>query len=359
MKKEFGFDYEDMVKKRALTDEANNYTLSTDDVFFQIKFYDPAREPGYNAEADHGWKIHISICDEINDENAEIDKKSNLGRENLSKGWDIAKNILLNNRVGLVKVVRPERIPFREKTGNLMVYDTNKGFHFRNELGMEAGKQITIYAFRQPHLNWNNIVTEITTEFIAAGIQPSCLPFGNEPIKNNPYFSYRNDLRHEKEINTNNRYMHVTGYSNPLGHPPIFTFQEEIYPNAPKVPTWEDVTKRKSPEPFSRELIDLLNKEVQREKEESTKPVEPSERVVSLLSPEEMLKKYFSTEKKSQGPSSSKEPQERSLSREIEKEGTSSSSEETEEETSSSGEDEEDSSSSSEEPKEKISNINT
>lgn len=114
-------------------------------------------------QANEGWKIHISIDD--NDE------------DNLIKGWRIISQILMENYVYLFKVVDDQHLPME---GYLNEEETSEG-----------GKQITIFAFKQPEMNWRPILQRITEELTENHIQPSYLPISDNPIVGSHYLSYR------------------------------------------------------------------------------------------------------------------------------------------------------------------------
>lgn len=69
-----------------------------------------------------GWKIHIAVS-----------------QDNVEAAWDIVKDILIDERIAEVKVVRPG-----------VVFDE-----------FERGKQITIYQFCNPDRNWEMILQRI------------------------------------------------------------------------------------------------------------------------------------------------------------------------------------------------------
>lgn len=130
---------------------------------------------------EYGWKFSISLEDRI----------ENNACANLSKAWDLIIPIFFKNKITRMKIWC---------MGNSMseCLSSISGENGKEKIlkGVEAGKQITIYASMNQEINidgWNKIFLNITKEFIKAGIVPSCRPIGSFPLGNNPYISYRND----------------------------------------------------------------------------------------------------------------------------------------------------------------------
>ena len=80
-----------------------------------------------------GWKIHVSIA-----------------REDVEKAWDAICPLLIHHGVYQTKV-------------RAMIY----------EYPLQPGKEIVIYAFKSPGLDWNKILNEIEDALNSAHISPS------------------------------------------------------------------------------------------------------------------------------------------------------------------------------------------
>lgn len=114
-----------------------------------------------------GWKFHVSIDD--------------TDPENIEKGWNLVKEILIRERVYISKVVSSVR----------QMVETQDLAR-----GEQRGKQITIYT--APHRDrgleaWSNLVSEITRVLAQNGIAPSYRPEGDEQIEGSNYVSFRYD----------------------------------------------------------------------------------------------------------------------------------------------------------------------
>ena len=57
----------------------------------------------------------------------------------------------------------------------------------------QRGKQITLYQFRDPNLDWQKILTEITQTLKDNNIKPGHAPPSDHPIAGSNYVYYRND----------------------------------------------------------------------------------------------------------------------------------------------------------------------
>ncbi len=147
------FSYENLQSKKYVMHRG--YTATEKGQFFWV-----ARDQG-NASADKlGWKIHISLDD------ADIN--------NISKGWNIVKDILIGSNLDYFKVV----IPGVKKDQIASNY--------------EIGRQITIYATDDPRV-YPNIIQRITDEFVKQGVNPGFKPMTDRQVSGSNYFYYRND----------------------------------------------------------------------------------------------------------------------------------------------------------------------
>lgn len=147
-----------------------------------------------------GWKLQVSIDDSDNENQ----------NSNLERGWNIVMGHLVRNRTGLFKVIP-------------------KGMHMQ---GLERGKQITIYLWRDHKTaeEWSTILQQIEEELACAQIRPSYRPpSSNAVINGSHYFSLRND------DNGNGNYQAPTEAIDPeLDNSPyvgIIIYVSRNYPN--------------------------------------------------------------------------------------------------------------------------------
>ena len=119
-----------------------------------------------NFDKSHSLKIHLCLPEE------------NEGK--FSEGWSIAAFILMKNGVNLFKIVR-------------------HGLKMSSQ-EYQAGKDITIYAYKTPSLsqkNWCAIMEEITKKLVSKGVKPGYKQMSNKKnkderyIKGSSFFSYR------------------------------------------------------------------------------------------------------------------------------------------------------------------------
>ncbi len=143
-----------------------NSTLSEEDRTSNIEHEKGARQ---------GLKLHISIHP-----------------EQIKEGWDIVLNVMHKHGVAEAKIANPMH---KDETPD----------------GQEPGKEITIYAFRDPHrkvldsqkgtkASWEQIIREITLELSAANIRPGSLATSvsahgtsEQAIPGSIYVSWRED----------------------------------------------------------------------------------------------------------------------------------------------------------------------
>lgn len=116
-----------------------------------------------------GWKFHVSIDD--NDKN------------NIAAGWNIVKDILVAHNVFFSKVV---------------ACDYTMEHTLREDIGVQRGKQITIYMASHPNRTverWRVLAADITRELANANIQPSYRPDAESdiPIQGSNYVSFTCD----------------------------------------------------------------------------------------------------------------------------------------------------------------------
>lgn len=253
--------YENILKQRNVlyhitgTEETSYYMASVVDNFIKLTLY-----PNSDREV-KGWKLHISIDD------------TNV--THLEKAWDVTVGILVKHKIVKSKLatyfdrVNNIHIPLHKRKGQRLCMNpiaadetttstseptttlsTEVGSDpaILIENGLEAGKQITIYASAENRDDWHSILQEITTALINANIQPSCLPYGNNRLKNNPYISYRNDCR--PGAGDTVEYQENIGHANPYNYEDIFQVMRDFdlgdYEN--EVPTWEAVVGESIPD---------------------------------------------------------------------------------------------------------------
>jgi len=163
-----------------------------------------------------GWKFHISIND----------KEPN----NIKEGWNLVKDILIEHRVYNSKVV-PQGKVMEEQ-----VIDDEP-------IGVQRGKQITIYAFYQPEKDWAPILQEITKALANNHIEPSYRAPGDREVKGSNYITYRCDgIYNDKKGNCPfPRGVPWTDYSNEIGEDPFKDISVDV-DNQPDIPDWEEPT---------------------------------------------------------------------------------------------------------------------
>lgn len=113
-------------------------------------------------EVRYGWKIHISLDDEISG--------------NIEKAWNVLVGLFIAKRINLVKLI--------DKGDKDITVHPN--YH---------GRQITIYSDLEPFTvgEWREILQEINDELVRAGVFPGYISKICQPIEGSSYFSYRND----------------------------------------------------------------------------------------------------------------------------------------------------------------------
>ncbi len=126
----------------------------------------PKNVPKRNTD---GWKIHVSIDDEEDD-------------DNLATAWRIVAEELMQENIYGFKIVTAENLPLRDKT-----------LRENGQRVSQRAKQITIYSGVDVDRDkdWQHILQNITDRLVARGIRPSYLPQSDNPIRGSPYFSYR------------------------------------------------------------------------------------------------------------------------------------------------------------------------
>lgn len=175
-----GFSYTDLQKnlKNPLLDSIRKTDYSAfinmankDFFYFQRTNTESSRN---TRQADKGLKLHVSL-----DTHPE---------GNIEKGWEIVRNILMENDVNYFKIIRPEQL---KKSSNYLE---------------DPGREITIYAFRENDCQFDGgkpstdhvkrfekIIEEITCKLAEAGVQPAALPKKDTAIEGSNYISWRND----------------------------------------------------------------------------------------------------------------------------------------------------------------------
>lgn len=125
-----------------------------------------------------GWKLHVAISDEGLEEmagnqiNFDQYDESNLGR-----GWNIVKDAI--DRYGIMQ-------------SKVVVPGTRLHEHER-----QHGKQITIYYFFQPGLNWQQIIQDIEDGLNNAQIRPDNMAQTDTRIQGAQFVSYRYEAINE------------------------------------------------------------------------------------------------------------------------------------------------------------------
>ena len=113
------------------------------------------------SAATQGWKLHISIDD-----------------KSLPAAWDIIQKELVKHSVKYSKVV-----------------DNNTRDEMASNAGHEAGKQVTIYCFKEKKTSqqWQDLMQDTTQALKKAKIKSGPLAESDNAIKGSRYFSYRYD----------------------------------------------------------------------------------------------------------------------------------------------------------------------
>jgi hypothetical protein len=113
-----------------------------------------------------GWKFHIAINDAKGEE------------QNLKDAWDIVKNVAIDYGLSHVKVTAPDK-------------------YMATDHPDEPGSQITIYAFKNPHISpgkWQEILARVTLELAVNVIKPGPCSYNDKPVLGSNYVTYRNDM---------------------------------------------------------------------------------------------------------------------------------------------------------------------
>ena len=171
------FDYRKVsaqYKDNAFVEAAkcDNYSfgLNYGSVYLGLMLRDTSKEedyetryPAYCRKRQTGWKLHISIDDSDAD--------------NIKKGWDIVRDVLMKYRVYSAKCISDIERP-------LVSQDESQN-----------GKQITIYMFKEERdpAQWQAIATEIELALRANHIRADRRAEGDQAIAGSHYMSYRND----------------------------------------------------------------------------------------------------------------------------------------------------------------------
>jgi hypothetical protein len=137
----------------------------------------PPKNPSYTMQISSCKpKIHISLDDSSSD--------------NLEKGFNVVKEILMRYRVGYFKVIRPQ----------FHLHDIKQG---TEKIPLDAGKEITIYLECNPEIlptstssanlgmTWQQILTEITVGFEQQKVRPGYTPAGVNLLKLDPFYEYQ------------------------------------------------------------------------------------------------------------------------------------------------------------------------
>lgn len=153
--------------------------------FFTLTYQ---RSTSLTKKHEQGWKFHISIDDAINDNSDDV---KNGYSNNLARGWNIVKDVLVKYEIYHAKAVKP-------------------GCNFSTDLDKaQHGKQITTYqnldARADNPIFWGMVLAEIESALIAAKVKPCRnnvlnkdlkIPSSNNPDSagNSQYCSCRNDF---------------------------------------------------------------------------------------------------------------------------------------------------------------------
>jgi hypothetical protein len=163
-----------------------------------------------------GWKFHVSIDDSEPD--------------NIEKGWNLVKDILIENRVYASKVVAK---------GHQMV----KTIVLQE--GLQRGKQITIYTSQ--HIDrdlqsWVALIRDITVSLTLNEVKPSFRPITDELINGSNYVTFRAD-GYTDELGNNFGFVDDENWLDGVSHEELAAYRGiMINPpveNQPEVPNWE------------------------------------------------------------------------------------------------------------------------
>lgn len=138
-----------------------------------------------NAKMSYGWKIHISIDD------------SDKGKHNLSRAWDIIKDIIIKHDIQKAKVVTPD--------GNFAYNQNLAQFGKQGTLACLSDFRVTQHSF------WQEILQEIEEAFIKHRIAPDPTPTAHheQRITGSHYCTYRNDAKFRP---SHEKYAHILSY---------------------------------------------------------------------------------------------------------------------------------------------------
>lgn len=132
--------------------------------FFLARSHLTEEDQVENTLAKVGWKLHVSIDD--------------TDAANLAEGWNRIKDVLIAHRVYFAKVIEKGHNPLEDEVIN-------------SRIGLQAGKQITIYTFYQPAKDWEVIMVDITRALaVDPPVMPSYRAPGDRPVQGSNYITY-------------------------------------------------------------------------------------------------------------------------------------------------------------------------
>lgn len=150
-------------RKGIETIEIGNYTVGLMPDFTRAPFTHfntNVKNPNaIRSSKDTGWKIHIGIDDSE--------------QENLARGWEAIREILFKYQIYSLKIINP----------NIKLANNPT----------QSSKQITIYAFKQPNLDWSAFLNEIESALNQQEILPAPLSPKDKIFPGSRYLTYRYD----------------------------------------------------------------------------------------------------------------------------------------------------------------------
>lgn len=170
---EFEFEYEEQATRMHIA--SGNYA----GYYAREGFFIMNRQNVVGKHNTDGWKIHVSIDDEEDD-------------NNLATAWRIVAEELIREEIYAFKIIGIAKLPMKD------IFIDEKGRRVNpndNSAISQRAKQITIYSGvdLDRDKNWQHVLQNITDRLVASGIRPSYLPQSDKEITGSPYFSYRHE----------------------------------------------------------------------------------------------------------------------------------------------------------------------
>jgi hypothetical protein len=176
------FTYENMVQYLieqktypVMYDEKKKFGASVERAFIGFGYMDNIKE------SDVGWKAHIAIDDS--------------DKTNLANAWNVVKDIFIEEKL-LTKVVNPSANFFKDES--------------------QCGKQITIYCFVSPNVDWERVFNKIEDALFNANINNHKFSPGEKEIPGSRYLSYRNDSDKDGNYVYSSNDYNPAGFSDPF-----------------------------------------------------------------------------------------------------------------------------------------------